>query len=52
MRDFKYDYLLKETPVFVKKIIDFGMIIVFFALLMMSRSFMTMGISGHIKSNN
>ena len=28
IRDFEYDYLFKETPVFVKKIIDFGIIII------------------------
>ena len=52
IRDFEYDYLFKETPVFVKKIIDFGMIIIFFGFLMMGRGLMTMGFSGHIKSNN
>ena len=52
IRDFEYDYLFKETPVFVKKIIDFGIIIIFFGFLMMGRGLMTMGFSGHIKSNN
>jgi AFG3 family protein len=52
VRDFQYDYLFKETPMFLKKIIDYGMIIVFFGMLMMSRGLMTMGFSSYIKSNN
>ena len=51
-RDFEYDYLFKETPVFLKKIVDMGMIIILVGVLMLCRGYMTMGFSGHIKSNN
>jgi len=52
VRDFEYDYLFKETPVFLKKIVDMGMIIILVGVLMLCRGYMTMGFSGHIKSNN
>jgi len=51
-RNFKYDYLLKETPIFIQKIMDFGIIIIFFGLLMMCRGYISKGISEHIKSND
>jgi len=50
--DYTQEFLYKKPSILVKKIVDFGAIIVFVGLLMMSRGLMTRGFSTYIKSNN